>query len=96
MTVFAPKYTSAAERILTAMAIATLSAAGGWVYLYTQTVTAGYNTDQLEGVLQNERVANAELKEKLYRYLNPSDLGEFAAEHNLVKDNYPQFVSVAR
>ncbi len=96
MTVLAPKYTSDTERIIKIIALATFVAAAAWVYLYTQTVTASYSLRQLEDNLQRERVANAELKEKLYGYLNPSDLDKFVSERNLIRDNYPQFVSVVR
>lgn len=72
--------------------------AGGSFYIhqYNQMVNLKHYLSNLEEVLTREQVANADLKDQLYKITDPAKLKSAAVENGLFLDNQPNYLEIER
>ncbi len=95
MTILQPDRLNALwNRVLVGLGLALLLSAVYLVWLYTRVVNLEHNLAQARADLQSAQTANSELKDKTFSLFGDSQIRSFAAEHDLVPDRSPRYLTV--
>lgn len=96
MTVIQPEGHKRSSRIMNSFLAMTLAMVLGWgILIYNAMVNLNHNIRLLEVKIQKTEAVNAELKNKLYAFLNPSSLEAVARKRGLVKEKGPHYFETA-
>ncbi len=96
MTIFRPNYNKKNLFFIILILIFLLIGGSFYIYEYNQIVELKHNLKILENKLNQQEVLNADLKDQLYRILEPSRLKDLAIAQGLRLNNQPIYLEIGQ
>lgn len=83
------------NKILAALITLSFISAAWLVFEYNSIVDLNHGIADMNATMEKNQVQNAELNQEIYSFFDSANLTQFAADHNLVKDQMPHYLELA-
>jgi len=93
MTIIQPHKETNIKRFLIFLFATLLCGGLVYIYEYNKFVDTRYETQSIKKSILVYQTANAELKNKLYKELDPAYLRDLATQQGLIIEKHPQYIT---